>query len=223
MLSYKQLLLEVFNKLIREQTCEQFLQELASKKSTPGGGAAAALAGAIGSALSSMVCNLTIGKELYGEVEKEVLRFQENTQFIINKLLELADEDAKVFNELMSKYKLPKNTEEEKIFRAEQIMEAAINAALVPWQIAVACMEVIAIAERVANIGNKNVITDAAVSALLARAGLRSACYNVEINLPLTKDAAFIENMKEKIKVLKEKSLLGEDNVLFATERFLNS
>lgn len=215
--------MEVLNKLIREQSCEHFLQKLASKESTPGGGAAAALAGAIGAALSSMVCNLTIGKERYAVVDTEVIRSQENTQFIINKLLRLADEDAKVFNELMSKYQLPKNTEEEKTFRTKEIMNAAVNAALVPWQIAVACLEVVAIAERVADIGNKNVITDAAVSALLARAGLRSACYNVEINLPLTKDENFIKNMKEKIKLLKGKALTGEDNVLFATERYLNS
>lgn len=206
---------------LQNTVCGEFLAELASKAPTPGGGAASALCGATAAALSSMLANLTAGKAGSAENEQKTIQIIEAAGKLKEELLQLADDDAAVFSQFMSAYKLPKNTDDEKSARAQAIQEAAIAAAEVPVQIAGKCMDVLKLARQIIAFGNRNAISDGTVSALMARAALRSALYNVKINLALIKDETYVEEMCAKIQMLDAKALELEAFVLARTEEIL--
>ena len=197
------------------------MTKLASGNPTPGGGGAAAVAGALAASLSSMVANLTVGKEKFAEHEDEVKKLLQEVETLRKKLLMLVDEDAAVFDSFMSCYKLPKNTEEEKAARTNAIRQAAKKAAEVPFAAAQASYEVLKIAVRLIEIGNPNVITDGTVSALLARAAMRSEFYNVYINLGLTKDEEYNAKIISMISVMEQEALVLEEKAIKATDAAL--
>ena len=199
----------------------EFLAALASSAPAPGGGGGAAMAGALAAALASMVANLTIGKEKFAQQEPEVKALLEEAEEVRQRLLGLVEDDAAVFNSFMSCYKLPKATEEEKAARAAAIRSSAKQAAEVPLAIARASYNVLTLAERLVRIGNPGVITDGACSALLARAALRCAEYNVRINLGLTKDEAYNQNVQEELNNLLKTAEELEADALAATDRVL--
>lgn len=199
----------------------EFLTALASSAPAPGGGGGAAMAGALAAALASMVANLTIGKEKFAQQEPEVKALLEEAEQVRQRLLGLVEDDAAVFNSFMSCYKLPKETEEEKAARAAAIRSAAKEAAEVPLAIARASYKVLTLAERLVRIGNPGVITDGACSALLARAALRCAEYNVRINLGLTKDEAYNQNAREELNNLLKTAEELELEALAVTDRVL--
>ena len=199
----------------------EFLTALASSAPAPGGGGGAAMAGALAAALASMVANLTIGKEKFAQQEPEVKALLEETEEERQRLLRLVEDDAAVFNSFMSCYKLPKATEEEKAARANAIRSAAKQAAEVPLAIARASYKVLTLAERLVRIGNPGVITDGACSALLARAALRCAEYNVRINLGLTKDEAYNQSVQEELNNLLKTAEELELEALAVTDRVL--
>lgn len=203
---------------LTELTCQDFLTKLASGNPTPGGGGGAAVAGALAASLSSMVANLTVGKEKFAEHEDEVKKLLQEVETLRKKLLMLVDEDAAVFDSFMSCYKLPKNTEEEKAARTNAIRQAAKKAAEVPFAAAQASYEVLKIAVRLIEIGNPNVITDGTVSALLARAAMRSEFYNVYINLGLTKDEEYNAKIISMISVMEQEALVLEEKAIKATD-----
>lgn len=207
---------------LTQLSCQEFLTELASDKPTPGGGGGAAVAGALAASLSSMVANLTIGKEKFAAQEAEVQNLLHNVEELRKKLLELVDEDAKVFDSFMSCYKLPKGSEAEKAARTVAIREAAKRAAEVPFNAAQVCLEVLRIALRLIEIGNPNVITDGTVSALLARAAMRSEIYNVYINLGLTKDENYNQDLQKKISVMEKEALELEEKAIKYTNAALS-
>jgi len=189
-----------------EMKISEFIEELSSDSPAPGGGSVAALSGALSAALSSMVCNLTIGKEKYKDVEYDMENILERLQNIRKRLLEIIDEDTKAFNQVMDAFKLPKNTEEEKKVRKEKIQEALKKAALVPLETARLCAEIIEISKEVAEKGNKNSITDAGVSMIMADAGLKSAILNVKINLKSIEDEKFVDSLIYELDVLERNS-----------------
>ena len=160
---------------LTDLTSKEFLTELASAAPAPGGGGGAAMAGALAAALSSMVCNLTLGKEKFAAQEAEVQSVLTKAERARERLLELVQEDAAVFNSFMSCYKLPKATEEEKASRTAAIRAAAKKAAEVPLAIARESFAVLELADELVVCGNPGVITDGACSGLLARAALRCA------------------------------------------------
>ena len=199
----------------------EFLTALASSAPAPGGGGGATMAGALAAALASMVANLTIGKEKFAQQEPEVKALLEETEEERQRLLRLVEDDAAVFNSFMSCYKLPKATEEEKAARTAAIRSAAKQAAEVPLAIARASHKVLTLAERLVRIGNPGVITDGACSALLARAALRCAEYNVRINLGLTKDEAYNQSVQEELNNLLKTAEELELEALAVTDRVL--
>ena len=199
----------------------EFLTALASSAPAPGGGGGAAMAGALAAALASMVANLTIGKEKFAQQEPEVKALLEEAEEVRRRLLGLVEDDAAVFNSFMSCYKLPKATEEEKAARTAAIRSAAKEAAEVPLAIARASYKVLTLAERLVRIGNPGVITDGACSALLARAALRCAEYNVRINLGLTKDEAYNQSVQEELNNLLKTAEELELEALAVTDRVL--
>jgi glutamate formiminotransferase/formiminotetrahydrofolate cyclodeaminase len=164
-------------------TLTDFLSNLASDSPTPGGGSVAALAGALGAALTSMVANLTIGKKKYADVQEDVQAILTKTEGLRLELSELMEEDAAAFDKVMVAMKLPKETHEEKAKRTEVMQAALVDAAMVPLAVAEKCVEVIALARVAAEKGNKNAVSDAGVAALMGRAGAHAAKLNVLINL----------------------------------------
>ena len=200
---------------------EGFLAELASAAPAPGGGGGAAMAGALAAALSSMVANLTIGKEKFAQQEAEARQLLEQAENARRQLLSLVQEDAAVFESFMSCYKLPKATEEDKLARTAAIRIAAKQAAEVPLHIARVSMKVMRLADRLVVIGNPGVITDGACSSLLARAALRCAVYNVRINLGLTKDAGYNVQVGAELAELEREAALLEARILKATDKAL--
>ncbi len=160
-----------------------FLGELASDSPTPGGGSVAALAGALGAALNSMVANLTIGKKKYVDVEEEMKELLSLTESLRVELDGLIAEDASAFDKVMAAMKLPKETDEEKAARRDVLQDSLVDAARVPLAVMEKCVDVIRLAEPIAAKGNKNTVSDAGVAALMGRAGAHAARLNVLINL----------------------------------------
>ena len=196
--------------------CDEFLERLASKEPVPGGGGAAALGGAIGAALTSMVANLTVGKEKFLSVEGEMIRLAAASKYLRKELLQLVQEDASVFEAFMKCYKMPK------ALRQIKIQEAAKMAAEIPLKIGEKALAVLLLAAEAAELGNPAVITDAAVAALMARAAVRSAVYNVKINLNLISDQDYCSVLVERIAALEQEALSAEKNILEHTDKVLS-
>lgn len=202
-------------------TCQEFLSKLASNAPTPGGGGGAAMAGALAVALTSMVGNLTVGKEKFAEHEAEAQEILLQAEALRTQFLQLVNADAEVFNAFMICYRLPKVTDEEKRQRNQAIQNAAKQAAEVPLQIAEASLKVMYLAKRIAAIGNPTAITDAAVSSIMGRAALRSAVYNVVVNLKLIKDEAYNQEMYVKLDAMQNEAVALEQETLLVTNAVL--
>ncbi|WP_027149368.1 methenyltetrahydrofolate cyclohydrolase [Methylobacter tundripaludum] len=178
---------------IKDKSVQAFIDELASKAPTPGGGSAAAVMGAQAAALISMVCNLTIGKPKYAEVEVEMQSLLEKSEALRETLTGMIKADVEVFDRLMTTYGLPKDSDEEKSVRSEAIQSALKEATVVPLACANACAEAIALSRIAAEKGNIGVISDAGVAVMAAYGALKSAALNVYINAGGLKDKAFAD------------------------------
>jgi formiminotetrahydrofolate cyclodeaminase len=162
---------------------DEYLRQLASGDPTPGGGSAAALGGALGAALVSMVCNLTIGRERYAATEAEATAIREEARVLLDRLRRGIDEDAAAYDGVMIAYRLPRGSDEERAARTAAIQHATYEAALVPLALAEAAAQMIELAERGLGKTNPNAASDLAVAALLGVAALDGAAANVDINL----------------------------------------
>jgi len=185
-----------------KSSIQTFLDDLASERPTPGGGGAAAVSGAIGAALVSMVANLTIGKKNYEAVWEDLEALNAKAEALRTDLIGAIDEDVVAFNSVMGAYGLPRATDEEKAKRTAAIQAALKDATLAPLRAVKACFEVIRLSAVVAEKGNLNVISDAGVAVLAANAGLRSAALNVLINAKAIKDRDFAEKQIAEVNAL---------------------
>ncbi|UCE06390.1 MAG: glutamate formimidoyltransferase [bacterium] len=179
-----------------------FANELSTDSPAPGGGSVSALAGALGSALISMVANLTVGKKDYKENWDEMKDVAVQAQRLKDELLHSIDQDTDAFNNLMNAFRLPKKTEEQIAERDKAIEDATKQACLVPLDVMKNSLEALKLAHIVANRGNENAASDAGVASLMARSAVEGAGLNVKINLPGIKDSDFIEKMKTEVKNL---------------------
>ena len=171
--------------------CKEFLYKLASKDPVPGGGGASAMVGALGTALGSMVANLTLGKKKYESVQEDMKVILEKADMLQKSLISLVEEDAEVFEPLSRAYGLSKNTEEEKKIR-DEIMEDALKLACsVPLKIMEKALEAIAIHEELAVKGTRLAISDAGVGVLFCKSALMGASLNVYINTKLMRDREY--------------------------------
>ena len=176
-----------------------FLDELASAAPAPGGGSVAALGGALGAALVSMVCNLTVGRKKYADVEPEVKKLLAQAEALRADLTRLLDEDVAAYTRVSEAMKMPRDTEEQKAARQETLQAALKQATDVPMRIADACAQVIELCGPAADMGNVNAVSDAGVAALVAEAALRSAALNVMINLGWIEDHDFAAEQLAKL------------------------
>lgn len=184
--------------MIKDSAIEPFLDALASQSATPGGGSAAAIIGAMGAALVSMVCNLTIGKKKYADVEDEMTNVLNEAERLRRTLTDMIQDDVQAFDAVMGAYGMAKETDAEKAARGEAIQVALKQATVVPLACCKVAREVIDLAGVAAEKGNLNVISDAGVGVLAAYAALRSAALNVYINAKMIADKGFAEaSLKE--------------------------
>ncbi|MBU4175450.1 MAG: cyclodeaminase/cyclohydrolase family protein [Actinobacteria bacterium] len=168
-----------------------FMDKLASSSPEPGGGAASALAAAVGAALVSMVANLTVGKEKYSGVQDRVRELLTSSEEVRGSLQALVQEDTEVYGVLSVAFKMPRETDEEKEKRRQAVQAALKEATWVPYRIAEQCLQVARLSEIAADIGNVNAVSDAGVAVLLAEAGAQCAALNVKINVNSIDDEIF--------------------------------
>ena len=206
---------------ICEKTCVEFVDVLASKSAVPGGGGAAALVGAIGMALGSMVCNLTVGKKKYAQYEDSVKEILVKAGEIEKKLLSMIDEDAKNFLPLSKAYGLPNSTEEEKKVK-EVTMENALKLACeVPINIVKVCFDAIKLHEDLVDKGSRLAISDVGVGVQCLRAAILSGQLNVVININSIKDIEYVEKVRKEVNYLVEEGVKICDEVYAKVEKAL--
>ena len=200
--------------LLVDMTLTQFTDELAADSAAPGGGSVAALSGALGASLVSMVCRLTIGKKGYEEYEDEVKEVLVESDRLRRSLLNAIDIDAKAFEKVMDAFAAPKGTEEEKAARRDLIQTAFKGACESPRDTAIACLQVLRLCARIAEKSNTNAASDLGVAASAALAGLESAVMNVFINLSSIKDEDYVYDMETQMETLHEEGAILKAGVL---------
>ena len=186
-----------------EMSVREFQAALASSSPTPGGGTAAAISLGQASALTIMVCDLTIGKEKWSAgwdiAEKAMIRAVKT----MTRAGELADEDSDAFDEVMASFRLSKDTEDEKMSRRDAIRRATLNATEKPFETANLALQLLELLPELAAKGNGNAVSDVGVAGLLASAACKGAMFNVEINLPgLPENMA--QDIRQKSPIIKE-------------------
>ncbi|MDH6535583.1 methenyltetrahydrofolate cyclohydrolase [Parabacteroides sp. 52] len=200
--------------MLADLTIKEFLAETASNTPVPGGGSIAALNGAIATALTEMVANLTIGKKKYAEYEGQMQVIAVEAATMQQKFIALIDKDSEAYNRVFNAFKLPKETEEEINKRNQEIQEATKEAANVPMQVAEKMAEVMETAIYVAHKGNQNAVTDVCVAMMSARTCVLAALLNVRINLSSIKDEAYVKRMTEKADRLEAEAIRIETKLL---------
>jgi formiminotetrahydrofolate cyclodeaminase len=176
-----------------DKPIQQFLDELASNAPTPGGGSVAGIMGAMGAALVSMVCNLTVGKKGHEAVEGEMKAVLAEAESLRIRMADLVRADIAVFDQVMSAYRLPRESEQEKLQRSAAIQDALKAATEVPLECARCCAAVIRLSRVAADKGNQNIVSDAGAAVMAAQAALKCSALNVYINAGTIKDQAYVQ------------------------------
>lgn len=176
-----------------------FIADAASDKPTPGGGAVAAMAGALASTMASMAANFTAGREKYADVEEKMQAAIKTLDANRSRLLSLMEADIAGYAKVGTAYGLPRKSPEEKAARKTAI-QAALKAAMIPpSQTADCCNEILAVCADLVGACNPNLLSDVGVAAVLAEAALRAGQINVRVNLALIKDKPLVAIEREKL------------------------
>jgi formiminotetrahydrofolate cyclodeaminase len=188
--------------MLTKRTITEFLDETASNSPAPGGGSVAALSAALGIALTSMVCRLTIGKKKYADVQMDMELVVAKAEQLRERATTIIDEDTRAFDQVMAAFSMPKETDEQKSTRGDAIQQATKDAALVPLKLMYLCQEAMPLVQTVAEKGNQNSLSDAGVAALMLSAACEGAALNVKINLATLTDRTFVAETKMKADVV---------------------
>ena len=180
---------------LTQMTCEDFAGALAAKEAVPGGGGAAALAGALAAALCSMVGNFTAGKKTYAAVEEDVQAMLAKAEAARIRLLELVDEDAKAFLPLSEAYAIPRDDPS----RAKTIEDATKAACAAPFEMVEQIGKVVVLLEEMGQKGSRMLVSDVGCGALLARAALEAAAINVFVNTRTLQDRDFARSLENEV------------------------
>ena len=190
-------------------SCTEFVDALASKAAVPGGGGASALVGAVGTALGSMVGNLTVGKKKYADVEADIVAIMEKAADLQKELLRLVDEDAVVFEPLSKAYGIPKDDP-----TREKVMEEALRTACtVPMDIMRACCKAIELHEELAEKGSKLALSDVGVGVVFCKSALMGASLNVFINSQSMTDKDYAKKIETEADGLLDKYCAQADKI----------
>lgn len=205
--------------ILTDLTVKGFLAETAGQEPVPGGGSISALNGSIAAALAEMVANLTIGKKKYAEVEAEMQTIATEAAAIQKELVLDIDRDSDAYNKVFAAFKLPKETDEEKVVRSAQIQEMTKYAASVPMEVARRVHSLLPLIEAVVAKGNQNAITDGCVAMMCARTAIIGALLNVRINLTSIKDEDFVKTHTEEANAIEADAVRREAEVLAITKK----
>ncbi|MFA5240578.1 MAG: cyclodeaminase/cyclohydrolase family protein [Phycisphaerae bacterium] len=178
---------------------KEYLDDLAAKKSAPGGGSAAAAVGAMGVGLLSMVANFTLGKKEYKDAEPEIREILSSSEKLRIVLEQLVDEDAAAYKKVSAAYNMAKDTEEEKKARTEAIQAASKTAMEAPLAVCRNLYEAAKLCRPLLEKGNSNLVSDVGVGAEFIAAGFIAALLNVEINLTSIKDRSLVTNIRREL------------------------
>ncbi|MBI2620568.1 MAG: cyclodeaminase/cyclohydrolase family protein [Ignavibacteriales bacterium] len=182
--------------MLATKSLGEFIDAVGENSPAPGGGSVSALAGALGAALTAMVCHLTIGKKKYAEVQDDVIRILGQADEIRAKLTSLIDQDNEAFNGVMEAFRMPKESEAQKAERSAAIQEATKQATLVPLEVMRLSEQAITLAKAVAEKGNVNSISDIGVAGLMLQSSCRGAALNVAINLTTLQEKGFVDETR---------------------------
>lgn len=201
----------------KDYKINEFIEDLSRDSSSPGGGSTAALVAALASSLNSMVYSFTVGKKVFDtlsdDVKEKMINLEQASKEFSEMSLEFMEKDRSSFIKLMDCFKLPKNTEEEKKYRSDAIKSNTIEAMEVPLKLAKVSLEFYDNIDFAVKYGNKNLISDGIVAAILLHSVIESAIVNVEINYSsLASDPEFKNIPKECNDILKE-SLKRKTNI----------
>jgi formiminotetrahydrofolate cyclodeaminase len=192
----------------------------ASNEPTPGGGSVSAMVACFGVAMTAMVCNLTLGKEKFKDVEPQVQEIVDTSYGLLKKLEELVDADMSDFGDFMATLRMPKGTDEEKAARTAAMQKALKSATDTPMEIARVCLKALEITDKLAPIGNKMAISDAGVAAVVAEAALNGVLLSADINLPMIKDEEYVKKtVAEKEQMVAEAKRLRDKAFAVVQER----
>ena len=195
-----------------------YVDEVRGESPAPGGGSVSAYAGALGVSLTQMVGSLTIDKKAFLEVpddkKEEMKKLQSELCAIRKELLEIVDTDASSFDDVMKAFKLPKETDEEKKVRSEEIQKALKTAIQTPYEIVVLSGKAMELLAHILEYGNQNAATDIGVGAMLLMTGLEGGILNVKVNLSSITDTEYVERINKEIAEIKEKASVQKDEIL---------
>lgn len=183
----------------RTESIDRYVADAASNKPAPGGGSVSALAGALGVSMGCMVANFTIGKKKYKNVEPRVKEILAKCESSMNDLLDLVQADVNAYSEVSAAYGMPKDTDEQKAARSAAIQKALVIAMDAPLKALGICASLMDAYAELGEIGNKNLISDVGVAAILTEAALRGAKLNVDINLAGLKDEALVRTTRDEV------------------------
>ena len=204
-----------------EKNLREFSDETASESPAPGGGSIAAYSGALGTALSTMVANLSANKRGWDDRWEEFSNWADKGQNFHTRLLELVDADTAAFNGIMDAYGLPKSTEDQKITRDHAIQAATKHAIEIPMQVAEVAHDALEIAEAMADFGNPNSITDAGVGAMCLRTAVLGAILNARVNTADLNDKAYVVSVLSRCEELVSSVTSREAAVLARVDALL--
>ena len=196
---------------------QTYLDHAASNRPAPGGGSVSACVGALGAALVSMVCNLTLGKEKFADVEPEIQKVVAGTEDCRARLEKLLQEDTTAYSGVIQAYKLPKETDEEIKARKAAVQAGLIVAANVPLDICKVAVEVCRWSKTAAELGNPGAVTDAGIGAILGEAAVVGGALNVKINLGSIEDCDYVETAQKVIDELQAEARALREEVLAIT------
>lgn len=202
-----------------DKSCVAFTEALASRNPVPGGGGAAALAGALGVACGTMVANLTIGKKKYAEHEERLKELVKEGEALQQRLLAMVDEDAEHFIPLSKAYGLPQTTDAEKAHRAQVLEDALKVACQVPVEIVRYCNKAIQVQADLVDRGSRLVISDVGCGVQLLKAALKCGELNVLINMGMIQDQAYVAQVKSEIQALVSEGVRIADEVYRKVEQ----
>ncbi len=200
--------------MLADMTVSELLEKTAASTPVPGGGSLSAMAAAVGAALAQMVAGLTAGRKAFAAVTPEMNALADMARRLQADLLADMDRDAEAYTAVMTAYRLPRETAEEKVRRTDAIQRATREAARVPLAVAEKALEVMMLAGTALAKGNPNAMSDGAVGAMLARAALQGALLNVKINLQGIQDEAFTTQLRTRAATLETRARALETAML---------
>lgn len=202
----------------KDYTIDKFLYELKIDLSSPGGGSTAALVSALAGALNSMVYSFTVDKKSFEKLNEEqkakMKAFKEECESFINRSVLAMEEDRNTFTALMDCFKLPKDSDDDKKYRSEVIKEKTIEAMEAPLNLAKASLKFYENIEFAMEHGNKNLTSDAIVSAILLHSAIESAIVNVFVNFNSLNNKDGYENIQEECREIIKESLNKKNNIV---------